>query len=39
ILIKLDEKDKTSSRKGSFLYKFDKEKYDRKVAEGFLFKM
>lgn len=29
VLIKLDEKDKTSSRKGSFLYQFDPEKYDR----------
>ncbi|NJB84279.1 ADP-ribose pyrophosphatase YjhB (NUDIX family) [Lewinella marina] len=27
ILEKLDEKDKTSSRKGSFLYRFDAEKY------------
>ncbi len=39
ILVKLDEKDMTSSRKGSFLYKFDKDKYDRKVSEGFLFKI
>lgn len=31
ILIKLDEKDMASSRKGSFLYKFDKEKYEQKV--------
>lgn len=29
VLIKLDEKDKTSSKKGSFLYKFDPKKYDR----------
>lgn len=29
VLIKLDEKDMTSSKKGSFLYKFDAEKYDR----------
>ncbi len=29
VLIKLDEKDRTSSRKGSFLYQFDAEKYDR----------
>ncbi|MCP9236204.1 NUDIX domain-containing protein [Lewinella sp. JB7] len=29
ILEKLDEKDKTSSRKGSFLYRFDAEKYHR----------
>ncbi|MCB0651060.1 MAG: NUDIX hydrolase [Saprospiraceae bacterium] len=39
ILIKLEEKDMESSRKGSFLYKFDKEKYDRKVSEGFMFKL
>ncbi len=39
ILIKLDEKDMTSSRKGSFLYKFDKEKYDQKIEEGFTFKI
>ncbi|MBB4080743.1 ADP-ribose pyrophosphatase YjhB (NUDIX family) [Lewinella aquimaris] len=29
ILEKLDEKDKTSSRKGSFLYRFDADKYHR----------
>jgi len=29
VLIKLDEKDMTSSKKGSFLYQFDAEKYDR----------
>ncbi|XOV91064.1 MAG: NUDIX domain-containing protein [Bacteroidota bacterium] len=29
VLIKLDEKDKTSSKKGSFLYKFDTKKYHR----------
>jgi 8-oxo-dGTP diphosphatase len=28
VLVKLDEKDMTSSKKGSFLYQFDKEKYD-----------
>lgn len=39
ILIKLEEKDKTSSRKGSFLYKFDEEKYKRKIKQGFSFKM
>lgn len=39
ILEKLNEKDFTSSRKGSFLYQFDKEKYDRKVSEGFTFKL
>ncbi|MCG9972839.1 NUDIX hydrolase [Christiangramia crocea] len=39
ILIKLDEKDMNSSRKGSFLYMFDEEKYKRKKAEGFSFKV
>lgn len=35
ILIKLDEKDMTSSRKGSYLYTFDKEKYDAKLLNDF----
>ncbi|WP_417361080.1 NUDIX hydrolase [Galbibacter sp.] len=39
ILIKLDEKDMSSSRKGSFLYEFDKEKYHKKVEDGFTFKI
>lgn len=39
ILIKLDEKDKSSSRKGSFLYKFDEEKYRKKISDGFSFKV
>lgn len=39
ILIKLDEKDMTSSRKGSYLYKFDKEKYEDMVKNGFSFKL
>jgi ADP-ribose pyrophosphatase YjhB (NUDIX family) len=39
ILIKLDEKDMNSSRKGSFLYKFDALKYKQKVEEGFSFKL
>ncbi|WP_031425220.1 NUDIX hydrolase [Flavimarina sp. Hel_I_48] len=39
VLIKLDEKDMTSSRKGSYLYQFDKEKYDDKVRNGFTFKI
>lgn len=39
ILLKLDEKDMNSSRKGSFLYTFDQEKYKRKIAEGFSFKL
>jgi len=37
LLQKLEEKDKSSSRKGAFLYRFDKEKYDRLIGEGFSF--
>lgn len=39
ILIKLDEKDMSTSKKGSYLYKFDKEKYEEKVMKGFSFKL
>ncbi|MDG3581709.1 NUDIX hydrolase [Galbibacter pacificus] len=39
ILVKLKEKDMTSSRKGSYLYRFDKDKYDKKVEDGFTFKI
>lgn len=39
LLVKLDEKDMESSRKGSFLYKFDEQKYREKVADGFSFKL
>ncbi len=39
VLIKLDEKDRSSSRKGAFLYQFDKVKYDKMVEEGFNFKL
>lgn len=39
ILIKLDEKDMTSSTKGSFLYKFDQEKYDDKLMNDFYIKL
>ena len=39
ILLKLEEKDMNSSRKGSFLYKFDLEKYKSKAADGFSFKL
>jgi len=39
ILVKLEEKDMTSSRKGSYLYQFDKEKYDRNVEDGITFKI
>jgi 8-oxo-dGTP diphosphatase len=37
ILRKLDEKDKTSSRRGSFYYVFDEEKYKRLDKEGVKF--
>ena len=40
ILVKLDEKDMSVSRKGAYLYIFDKEKYEKKVEEdGFIFKL
>ena len=39
ILIKLEEKDMSVSRQGAYLYKFDKGKYDKKVLEGFSFKL
>ncbi len=39
ILVKTDEKDMSSSRKGSFLYRFDEKKYNERVLEGFLFKI
>ena len=39
ILIKLKEKDMTSSTKGSYLYMFDQEKYDEKKANNFYLKL
>lgn len=39
ILIKLDEKDMTVSRKGAYLFQFDAEKYNTKVEDGFSFKL
>lgn len=39
ILVKLKEKDTESSKKGSFLYKFNKQKYDIKAQSGFTFKI
>ncbi|GGG88406.1 DNA mismatch repair protein MutT [Polaribacter pacificus] len=39
ILIKLNEKDMTSSTKGSFLYKFSQEKYDDKLKNNFYIKL
>lgn len=37
LLDKLDEKDKTSSKKGAFLYRFNPEKYQELVSKGFYF--
>jgi len=37
VLIKLEEKDKSSSRKGAFLYRFDKRKYRKLVDAGYNF--
>ncbi|MBK0369506.1 NUDIX hydrolase [Flavobacterium agrisoli] len=39
ILIKLDEKDMQSSRKGSYLYKFDKDKYEDKLLNNFVLNL
>ena len=39
ILVKLDEKDMSSSKKGSFLYTFDEPKYRKKLSQGFSFKL
>ncbi|MEH6761232.1 MAG: NUDIX domain-containing protein [Maribacter arcticus] len=39
ILIKLDEKDMSSSKKGAYLFEFDEEKYNLKVEAGFNFKI
>lgn len=37
ILKKLNQKDKSSSKKGAYLYRFDKKKYDRFLHNGFNF--
>jgi len=39
LLDKLDEKDKSSSKKGAFLYRFNTEKYKELVAKGFYFSL
>ena len=39
LLDKLDEKDKSASKKGAFLYKFNPEKYKELVARGFYFSL
>jgi len=37
VLIKLETKDKSSSRKGAFLYRFDQHKYKKQVEGGYNF--
>jgi 8-oxo-dGTP diphosphatase len=37
LLDKLDEKDKSSSKKGAFLYRFNPEKYQELLSKGFYF--
>jgi len=39
ILEKQDDKDKSSSRKGAFYYKFNKEKYDQLLKDGYYFSL
>lgn len=39
ILEKLESKDKSTSKKGAYLYRFDKKKYDKLLKEGFLFNL
>lgn len=39
LLVKLDEKDKESSKKGAFLYKFDHKKYQKLAERGFHFQL
>ncbi|MFC2109957.1 NUDIX domain-containing protein [Bacteroidota bacterium] len=39
ILTKLDEKDKSSSKKGAFLYKFNSKKYNKLIEAGINFKL
>lgn len=37
LLTKLDEKDKSSSKKGAYLYQFDQNRYEKLLSEGFSF--
>lgn len=39
ILVNTNEKDMNSSKKGSFLYRFDEKKYNKKISQGFMFKI
>ncbi|HSI71270.1 MAG TPA: NUDIX domain-containing protein [Gillisia sp.] len=39
VLIKLDEKDKSTSRRGAFLYKFDHKTYKKLIKSGYNFEI
>ena len=39
VLIRLEEKDRESSKRGAFLYRFDRQHYDRLVASGYRFEV
>jgi len=39
LLVKLNEKDKDSSKKGAFYYKFDHKKYQKLSEHGFMFQL
>ncbi len=39
VLIKLDEKDKSSSRRGAFLYRFDHKTYQKLIKAGYNFEI
>ena len=39
VLIRLDEKDKTSSKRGAFLYKFDNRNYEKLIRSGYNFEI
>ncbi|RMG26732.1 MAG: NUDIX domain-containing protein [Bacteroidetes bacterium] len=39
VLVKLDEKDKTSSKKGAYYYRFDQQRYEELVARGLAFSL
>ncbi len=39
LLVKLNEKDKDSSKKGAFYYKFDHKKYQKFAEQGFMFQL
>jgi 8-oxo-dGTP diphosphatase len=39
ILVKMEEKDKSSSKRGAFYYQFNKEKYDQLIEQGLHFSL